>query len=256
MLTYEVQAYVSCTNHVPALFVDAINNYATGASLTFVDPNPFFEGHRFCEKGVSEPSYRNDKIYFYPFEYWTGGTLNIDAKAASDCQAILDNGGDQGDYFACEMANEVKAGNAMDISNQTNNVQGEVTITSSDSLPDYLARIFHPTINGMTGYRDAIVSAYNAYEAAAGPTPSAPAPIPSPTPAEPDVPAVTLTCTGTGGSKYMNRDGIIKVINNFCDEAVKQGVLDKDSGSIARTYNKDTPEQVDIALDYRPGLNW
>ncbi|OAK94759.1 hypothetical protein IQ06DRAFT_329943 [Phaeosphaeriaceae sp. SRC1lsM3a] len=46
--------------------------------------------------------------------------------------------------------------------------------------------------------------------------------------------------------KYINRDGIIKVIDTFCDEAAKQGTLDKDSGSIA----------LDIALDYRPGLNW
>jgi cation transport regulator ChaB len=68
--------------------------------------------------------------------------------------------------------------------------------------------------------------------------------------------AVSLTCQGTGGSKYINRDGIINVIYKFCEEAEKQNVLDKDSGSIARTYNKDTPEQVDIALDHKPGLNW
>lgn len=68
--------------------------------------------------------------------------------------------------------------------------------------------------------------------------------------------AVSLQCFGTGNSKYINREGIINVIDGFCDEAAKQGTLDKDSGSIARTYNKDTPEQVDIAMDYKPGLNW
>ncbi|KAH7394277.1 hypothetical protein DE146DRAFT_661354 [Phaeosphaeria sp. MPI-PUGE-AT-0046c] len=56
----------------------------------FVDPNRFFECHRFCEEGVSEPSYQNDRIFLYPFEYYTGGTLNIDGKASGDCQAILD----------------------------------------------------------------------------------------------------------------------------------------------------------------------
>lgn len=80
---------------------------------------------------------------------------------------------------------------------------------------------------------------------------SAPAPAPTPAPA-----AVTLTCAGTGGSKYINRDGIMKVIDTFCDEAAKQGTLDKDSGSIARNYHKDTPEEVNISMDYRPGLNW
>jgi hypothetical protein len=74
---------------------------------------------------------------------------------------------------------------------------------------------------------------------------------PAPAPA-----AVLLQCFGTGNSRYINCEGIMKVIDTFCDEAAKQGTLDKDSGSIARTYNKDTPEQVDIAMDYRPGLNW
>jgi hypothetical protein len=97
---------------------------------------------------------------------------------------MLDNGGDQGDFFACEMANEVNAGNAINISKQSNNVGGAVTITSSDGLPDYLARIFHPTIKGMTGYRDAIVSAYSAYEAAASPTSSVAPPEPTPTPGD------------------------------------------------------------------------
>lgn len=92
------------------------------------------------------------------------------------------------------------------------------------------------------------------------PAPSSAPPVPSATPTPvaqpPPEPPVTLQCHGTGNSKYINRDGIIKVIDTFCDEAAKQGTLDKDSGSIARTYHKDTPEQVDIALDYRPGLNW
>jgi hypothetical protein len=78
-----------------------------------------------------------------------------------------------------------------------------------------------------------------------------PAPAPAPAPA-----AVSLQCFGTGKSKYINRDSIMKVIDIFCGEAANQDTLDKDSGSIARTYNKDTPEQVDIAMDYRPGLNW
>jgi hypothetical protein len=91
--------------------------------------------------------------------------------------------------------------------------------------------------------------------AADPPTRDASAPTPAPAPA-PAPAAVTLQCFGTGNSKYINREGIIKVINTFCDEAAKQGTLDKDSGSIARTYNKDTPEQVDIAMDYKPGLNW
>ncbi|CAI6334391.1 unnamed protein product [Periconia digitata] len=69
-------------------------------------------------------------------------------------------------------------------------------------------------------------------------------------------PAVSRTCSGTGDSHYINRESIIKVIDGFCDEAAEQGTLDKDSGSIARTYNKDTPEEVNISMDYSPGLDW
>ena len=60
-----------------------VRNYKppSGGKITYVEPEQFFEGHRFCEEGVKEPSYRNKKIYFYPFEFWTGGTYTLDASA-------------------------------------------------------------------------------------------------------------------------------------------------------------------------------
>ncbi|KAF2200638.1 SGNH hydrolase [Delitschia confertaspora ATCC 74209] len=178
-----------------------INSYPTSASLTFVDTNPFFNGHRFCEQGVSEPSYRNKNIWFYPFEYWTGSTLNVDAGnlPTGDCDKISNDGGDFGAVFGCYLGNALKTdGTTLDLHNQTNNVQGDgdVAITSSDGLPDFLARIFHPTKAGMGGYRDGIVSAYSAYHAqAATPTSTSIPKLQNSTP--PSIPTSTPTSTLT-----------------------------------------------------------
>ncbi|KAF2734093.1 hypothetical protein EJ04DRAFT_401918, partial [Polyplosphaeria fusca] len=147
-----------------------IDNYPTRADMHFVDTNPGFEGHRFCEEGVKEPSYRNPNIYFYPLEYTTGGlSVEFDGKGENvphgDCEAILENG-DQGDYFTCLMANGVLENDtSINLGEFPNNVPGddEAAITSGDGVPDWIARVFHPTINGMTAYRDAIVQAYNDY---------------------------------------------------------------------------------------------
>lgn len=64
-------------------------------SINYVDVDPYFKEHRFCEEGVSEPSYRNSEIWFYPFEYTTGGTLSISATGSgtTNCTAILEDGG-------------------------------------------------------------------------------------------------------------------------------------------------------------------
>jgi hypothetical protein len=71
------------------------------------------------------------------------------------------------------MVNKLSVGNTMEFRKQPNNVNGTAIIASSDSLPDNLARIFHPNLKGMTAYRDAIVNAYKAYKAVATPTLSA-----------------------------------------------------------------------------------
>jgi hypothetical protein len=79
------------------------------------------------------------------------------------------------------MVNKLSAGNTMEPRKQPNNVNGTPIIASSDSLPENLARIFHPSLKGMTAYRDAIVNAYKVYKAVATPRLSA-GPKPTPTP--------------------------------------------------------------------------
>ncbi|KAL4941314.1 SGNH hydrolase-type esterase domain-containing protein, partial [Aspergillus oleicola] len=150
--------------------------------ITYVDVNRYFEGHRFCEEGVNEPSYRNPNIWFYPFEYTTGDTaLIIDeetilSEEGDDCDAI-DDGGDDGDYYACLLSNGTRdEGVSLNLSEWPNNVPGddELGIASSGNLPLFLARIFHPTSAGFTGYRDAVLTAYRDASVVSVPNPLQP----------------------------------------------------------------------------------
>ncbi|CAI6339618.1 unnamed protein product [Periconia digitata] len=147
-----------------------INNWPTGADIHYVDVNAKFKDHRFCEEGVREPSYRNPNIWFYPLEYWTGGTVQtFDGKGkdipSGDCNQYLYD--DQADYIMCLMAKGVVDENtSLDFNNMTNNVPGDekgLSTQSNKGYPDWVARVFHPNINGMSAYRDAIIEAYNNY---------------------------------------------------------------------------------------------
>lgn len=62
-----------------------------------------------------------------------------------------------------------------------------------------------------------------------------------------------LTCNGLASKKYVERDGLADHIQKeFCPNAVKQGSLDKDSGSIVRQYNQGTPDEVSISINVPP----
>jgi len=211
-----------------------INGWPTGASITFVDTDPFFEGHRFCEEGTKEPSYRNDNIYFFPLEYYTNDNLLFDANnvASGDCQALLDAGGDQADYFLCEIANSVHEGNEVDLHNSSSNVDGADVVTSSSGSGGTFGRLFHPTINGNTAYKDAIMAMYSIYEASGQPAspPSAPS-------------GRGVQCKGLEGNAYIARSTLSDLITNtYCPKL--QGMI----SSIGTGHYLDgTPEDVEIS---------
>lgn len=125
-----------------------------GGSIAYVDPNPNFNGHRFCEDGTTEPSYRNSNIWLYPLEFYTSGTLSFiqSYDTGTKCEDILgdDGTGDWGDYYACELAEGVRAsqngGKDFFSTKQDGDGGDGVETQSSDSLPDWLARVFHPTM--------------------------------------------------------------------------------------------------------------
>jgi len=84
---------------------------------------------------------------------------------SGNCKALLEQGADQGDYYACLMSKDLGSKQLLDLNKLPNNVKdSDVTIKSEADYPESAARVFHPNINGMSAYRDAIVEAYNNYK--------------------------------------------------------------------------------------------
>lgn len=81
------------------------------------------------------------------------------------------------------------------------------------------------------------------------PTTAPIAPSPSPAPITPK-----LTCNGLGSNKYINAQDLDGNIDDFCTQAAAQGVQDSNSGSIARSFNPGTTEDIAISMDWPPGL--
>lgn len=157
------------TENLNSQIIDAVGRArpGNGGSIRWVDPNPNFEEHGFCEEGNTEPSYRNADIWFFPYEYSTGGTLSYirSFDNSTNCKDILDNPNhvNQGSYYACEIAEGIH-----DSPNVTSKPipsfltkengsgaadNGGSGALSSNDLPDFLTRIFHSTIRGMTAYK-------------------------------------------------------------------------------------------------------
>ncbi|KAH7316953.1 hypothetical protein B0I35DRAFT_479748 [Stachybotrys elegans] len=144
-------------------------NDLTRGSSYYVDVDPYFEGHRFYDEGVSEPSYRSPDVWFYRFEYWTEGTFILPKVqlVGDNCTAIWEDDGDPGNYFSCLLNNATMSGDPIDLSTLSNNVpdDGDVDLSSSggSELPAFLARIFHPTIKGFGAYKQAFIDAYRVF---------------------------------------------------------------------------------------------
>ncbi|KAI1171749.1 hypothetical protein F4777DRAFT_593495 [Nemania sp. FL0916] len=86
------------------------------------------------------------------------------------------------------------------------------------------------------------------------PTSTTAIPTPTPTKAAPSKPTNKLHCNGLKSKIYMSEHTLASNIKDFCKAAVAQGVQDKGSGSIVRTYNARTLDEVDISVDWPPGV--
>jgi len=199
--------------------------------ITYVDTDPYFDGHRFCEEGVEEPSYRNKNIWFFPFEFFTNGATNFtvsDTTPSGDCQASIDSGRGPGDYFTCLIANEVLNGASIDLVDQPNNVATDDPDESTvEWLPLALLRTFHPTVQGHEAYKNAFFAAYQGLGDSAAPTSE-------------------LSCNDLE-NKYVTKDTLLDLIDNtYCPK------LEGATGSIGTGhYLPNTPEAVEIGVTSR-----
>lgn len=228
------------THHLNEKIKSVVAEYGkNGAQVTYVNTDPYFEGHRFCEEGVEEPSYRNPDIWFFPLEYFTGSkiTIQFDRQTAeADCQAIFHGGGDAGAFFACQIAHSLADGSEIDLSVQPNNVKTEddPPLASASDYPLFLTRTFHPTKKGHEAYREAFFSAYSTTQAGQRPN---------------DPSKSSVKCKGLQDNTYATRSQLSDLITNtYCP------MLAGMSDSIGTGhYLSGTPEAVDIFAG--PSLN-
>lgn len=73
-----------------------------------------------------------------------------------------------------------------------------------------------------------------------------PDPTPRPEPALLAGPQVFQQCNGLGSKKYVAQPQLADNIKDFCSQAVKQGVQDKDSGSISRSFNQKVGQDQNL----------
>lgn len=79
-----------------------------------------------------------------------------------------------------------------------------------------------------------------------------PSTAPPPTP-QPTGPKVEQKCAGLGSKKYLSQATLNGNIEDFCKQAVKQGVQDPGSGLLGRNFNAKTLDEVNIAIEWTSG---
>lgn len=70
------------------------------------------------------------------------------------------------------------------------------------------------------------------------------------------IPTPKLTCTGVDNTKWMGRNALNNAIPTFCEDAEKQGVQDKDSASIVRSYDEGGVDAVTLSMDWPSGADF
>ena len=217
---------------IKSFIADYQKDHKDVSPIAFVDTDPYFKNHRFCEEGVKEPSYRNPDIWFFPFEYTANNkvmfTVN-DETPKGDCRAVSNDGGDAGRYFQCLIANSLADGGEIDLQAQPNNVKSDSDpdLADSKNLPEFAMRIFHPTIKGHAAYKDAFFDTYKAYKDNKAPE---------------SQPKSGVKCRGLQDNNYATRAPISDLITNtYCPKLAGM------SDSIGTGhYLSNTPEAVEI----------
>jgi hypothetical protein len=67
--------------------IEAAVNQLGGSRFIFINPDPFFEGHRFCEEGITEPQRKGDQRPDLFVHKWYTPTEQFDG---SDLESVLD----------------------------------------------------------------------------------------------------------------------------------------------------------------------
>ena len=196
-LRLKLNKLVSDLNTMLSQIADAVNTQYPSKRVTWVDPNPKYDGHRFCEKDggteVTEPdSSRTDTWLFlsgWPDNSLPGtasaqDAINQEAKAiaAGNQTALPDpntcgQSNDWADQILCDTAKAVSQSNAQTTNDNTTagpTWAAEVISTDQKALasgdfkavevgywvPTRQAKTFHPKTLGQQAYKIAIMDVW------------------------------------------------------------------------------------------------
>ncbi|KAI1142332.1 SGNH hydrolase-type esterase domain-containing protein [Hypoxylon sp. FL0543] len=248
------------TDQLNNLQSDIIKNYKIPAParpnyrIHNVQPTNLFQGHRFCEPGHSfEDQFYRDDVWLWNLQYYDTQSA---ALAGNPREAQKTDNGVT--FMAGSTAKPPSAGMVLStfpISNGAAPPSTPNPSPQSQSSFGWTARPFHPKWKGHLAMKDLFIQQMKndkvpGVKGSNAGGSSKPPPPPPP-------PQETVHCNGLGAKKYANRNDLQDIIQNqFCPMAVKQGVLDKNSGSIYRSYLPGTMEQVGVAISWQPGLDF
>ncbi|KAI9890439.1 MAG: hypothetical protein M1814_003923 [Vezdaea aestivalis] len=246
-----------------------------------VDVNGRFDKHRWCEAGdFHEPDEsRRDTFFFLSgWRDYSVGSLGVfdtvsevtlDAQEAAqeqsevkaligqksiqlpngaDCSSKLGTDPDPWAIWQCQAAEAIRAHPNGVVAQNLKAANDEIKNGGVNAqhinkfIPTRQIKTFHPRTAGMYQYRDAVLDAIRSAQPGGGGGDSSP--------------PLAKTCNGLGSKNYVAQQSLSLNIDDFCGQAAKQGTLDKDSGSIGRKFFAGTPNEVDISMDWTPGLDF
>ncbi|KAK8876993.1 hypothetical protein PGQ11_001939 [Apiospora arundinis] len=248
--------------------VDALGHVDGG--VFFVDEfERQFDGHRFCEK-ENDPAYHTkpiaDRTWFIHYE----SPYTDDAAAAAagkkkgdpsffdqvDSKLIPPKDGkstkDRIKSVNGDLAKLHPAYKDVDSMTKELNKLAEKD-PSAKTLPTTWIRMMHPKGFGYTEMSNAVIDKVIKYGAAG--TNSKDGGGKGGGKDEPKKPEQGRKCQGVKSGKFIGQDLMKAKIGEFCADAAKQKVHDKNSGSIMRKYNAGKPDEVHLSIDFPQGLD-
>lgn len=223
-----------------------------------------YKGHRYCEPGANKEQ-TEAKVWFWsPYAHFNtpsegaGDPNNAEAKDYVDPgQQLLDFVFPGQNKVATQSADQPPwdwegADKYPDFQSLLNAIAASAPsgdASTQDVVPFPLMRSFHPKA---TAYKEHATLFFAAMADNREATASGGGDDPGQGQNQPDQ---GLKCFGIDNTKFMGRDDMNDKLTKFCSEAAKQGVQDKDSGSIMRKYNGDNQWEVNISMDWPPGTD-
>ncbi len=161
---------VTDMNNVVEAAAEAISKESTFGQVVFVSIDELFEGHRFCEPGITEPDNKTPETWFFLLQ---GRDVAPDGSllppsypdepanlTPSECDELLNGttpplGNDWGEFMLCAAQQGVAEGKTL-ADWITDDSDGD--FSGGFNIPEAWGKAFHPKSIGHARIRDAIVS--------------------------------------------------------------------------------------------------